>query len=197
VALALAPLISGSLLLAALAKVCPGDPRPRHPAPGTSIVRFTQVDVAVYRGSTPKTDADFRFLQSKHIRYILEARFLPFLTGPEVRKARTYGMFFLSVPMNASPVAPSEKHMDRVLLILSDRRYQPIYFHCDIGRDRASVIGALYKMYFLGMAREAAWEEMKCDGFKESWTLHGLKAYFEKHSQPSPALMAATRALSR
>src|SRR5205085_7398713 len=98
VVLCLAALIPGSVPLAALAKVCPGDPRPHHPAPGTSIVRFTQVDVAVYRGSTPKTDADFRFLQSKHIKYILELKFLPFLTRPEVRKARTYGMLFLSVP---------------------------------------------------------------------------------------------------
>jgi hypothetical protein len=113
------------------------------------------VDVTVYGGSTPKTDADFRFLQSKHIRYIWEINFLPFLTGPEVRKARTYGMVFLSVPVNASPVAPSEKHVNRILLTLRDRRYQPIYFHCDIGRDRTSLIGALYKMYFLGMSRSS------------------------------------------
>jgi Tyrosine phosphatase family len=196
VALALAPLTPGSLLFTAL-EVCPGDPRPQHPAPGTSIVHFTQVDVAVYRGSTPKTDADFRFLQAKHIRYIVGAKFLPFLTGREVRKARTYGMVFLSVPMNASPVAPSEKHVNHVLLTLRDKRYQPIYFHCDIGRDRSSLIGALYKMYFLGVSQEAAWKEMNCDGFKNSWTLHGLKAYLEKHSEPSPTLMAADRALNK
>ena len=154
IALGITSVLSAAFPLSAFDKVCPGDPRPHHPAPGTSIVRFTQVDVAVYRGSTPKTDADFRFLQSKHIKYILELKFLPFLTGPEVRKATTYGMVFLSVPMNASPVAPSEKHVDHILLTLRDRRYQPIYFHCDIGRDRASFIGALYKMYFLGMSRQ-------------------------------------------
>jgi protein tyrosine/serine phosphatase len=104
-------------------------------------------------------------------------------------------MVLLSVPMNASPVAPSERHVNRILLTLRDTRYQPIYFHCDIGRDRTSLIGALYKMYFLGMSRDAAWKEMRCDGFKDSWTLHGLKAYLKKHSKPSPALIAADRAL--
>src|SRR3954453_11336428 len=33
----------------------------RHPAPGTSIVRFAQVDVGLYKGSKPKTDADYSF----------------------------------------------------------------------------------------------------------------------------------------
>ncbi len=48
-----------------------------HPTPGTTIVRFGEVAPGVYRGSKPHTDADFRFLQSKHIRYDLDIRFLP------------------------------------------------------------------------------------------------------------------------
>ncbi len=175
----------------------PSDPALQHPAPGTSIIRFAQVDVGVYRGSKPERDADFRFLQSKHIRYILDANFLPFLSEPEAKKARKYGMVFLSSPMNGSPIAPSEKHVDRILLTLRDKRYQPIYFHCDLGRDRTSLIAALYKMYFLGMSRQAAWREMEYYGFKDSWTLRGLKVYFEKHSKPSLSLMRAARTLNR
>src|SRR5437868_1424446 len=124
-----------------------------HPAPGLTIIRFGQVDVGVYRGSKPKTAADFRFLQSKHIRYILDARFLPFLAEPEAKQARRYGMRFITCPMNGSPIAPSEKHVNRILLLLRDKHHQPIYFHCDLGRDRTSLIAALYKMYFLGMSK--------------------------------------------
>jgi Tyrosine phosphatase family len=183
--------------LAAIDRSCSAHAKPQHPAPGTSIVRFAQIDAGVYRGSKPKTDADFRFLQSKHIKYILQANFLPFLTSGEVKKARAYGMKFLSVHMNASPIQPSEEHVDRILLTLRDKRYQPIYVHCDIGRDRTLLIAALYEMYFLGVSRETAWKKMKCDGFKDSWTLRGLRAYFKSHPKPSPVLPAAATALNK
>lgn len=175
---------------------CNSQAKPQHPAPGTSMIRFAQIDAGVYRGSRPRTDADFRFLQSKHIRYIVQANFLPFLTGPEVKKARAYGMTFLSVHMNASPIKPSEEHVDRILLTLRDKRYRPIYLHCDIGRDRSLLLAALYEMYFLGVSPETAWREMKCNGFKDSWTLRGLRAYFRHHTQPSPAFTAAAAALN-
>ena len=169
----------------------PGNPVLAHPAPGTTLIRFGQVDTGVYRGSKPKTDTDFRFLQSKHIRYILDARFLPFLAAPEGKKARQYGMVFLTSPISGSPLPPSQKHVERILLILHDKRYHPIYFHCDLGRDRTSLLAALYRMYFLGESQQAAWREMKYYGFKDSWTLRGLKTYFFKHPQPSPGLLAA------
>jgi Tyrosine phosphatase family len=187
----------GCSRLADVDQPCSSHAKAQHPAPGTSIIRFAQIDAGVYRGSKPRTDADFRFLQSKHIRYILQARFLPFLTGPEMIKARAYGMTFLSVHMNASPIPPLEKHVDRILLTLRDKRCQPIYFHCDIGRDRTLLIAALYEMYFLGASQETAWKNMRCDGFKDSWMLRGLKAYFKNHTKPSPALTAAASALNK
>jgi protein-tyrosine phosphatase len=160
-----------------------------HPAPGTSIVRFAQVDAGVYRGSTPKNDADFKFLQSKQIKHILNLEFLPFLSELEERKAKKYGITVIDALINGSPVAPSEKHVNQILLILRDRRNHPIYFHCALGRDRTSLIAALYKMYFQGMSQQAAWQEMKSFGFKDSWTLGGLKRYFERHPSPPPSLM--------
>jgi len=38
-----------------------------HPAPGTTLTRFEKIDDGVYKGSEPKNDADYRFLQSKQI----------------------------------------------------------------------------------------------------------------------------------
>jgi hypothetical protein len=68
-----------------------------HPASGTSIVRFTELDANVYKGSKPKNDADFAFLQSKRVKYILNLRFLPLLSRPEQGKARKYGMTISAV----------------------------------------------------------------------------------------------------
>jgi hypothetical protein len=163
-----------------------------HPAPGTSIVRFTEIDANVYKGSKPKNDADYAFLHSKHVKYVLNLRFLPLLSRPEQRKARAHGMTYISVYINASPIAPSEKHITRILEFLRDPCYQPIYFHCDIGRDRTSLIATLYRMYYGGLASQDAWQEMKDYGFKDSWTLLGLKKYLNKHPKP-PTDLAKVR----
>jgi hypothetical protein len=157
-----------------------------HPA-GTSLAHFAQIDGQVYVGSKPRTDKDYEFLQSKHVKYILNARFLPFCSALERRKAKRYGMQFLSVPMNASPIPPSKKHVNKILLTMNDPQFQPIYLHCVLGRDRTSLISGLYKIYFLGVSKGDAWQEMKQSDFKTWWFLHGLKMYFDKHSSRPPA----------
>ena len=157
---------------------------------GTSLAHFAQIDSRVFVGSKPRTDKDFEFLQSQHVKYILNAKFLPLLSCLEKRKAERYGMVFLSVPMNASPIPPSEKHVDKILLTMNNPRFQPIYLHCVLGRDRTSLISGLYKIYFLDVSKSDAWREMKESDFRTSWFLHGLKAYFDKHSSRPAALPA-------
>jgi hypothetical protein len=159
------------------------DIRTIHPAEGTHLVRFQQLDEGVYKGSKPKTDADYQFLQSKGIKYLVTLRFFPFIHHSEKRKAKEYGMTLLTGTIGASPATPSEKHVNEILCLLRDKRYHPIYFHCDLGRDRAMLIAGLYEMYYKGKSKEEAWREMKYYGFKDDWTLAGLKNYFEKHSQ--------------
>jgi Tyrosine phosphatase family len=155
-----------------------------HPAAGTSIVRFEQLDDSVYKGSKPKTEADYQFLQSLHIKYIVELRLFPLIHEGEKRAAKAHGMTLLFGTMNASPIEPSEAHVDQVLCLLRDQRYHPIYIHCDLGRDRAALISGLYYLYYRGVTKEQAWEHMKHFGFKDDWSLRGLKNYFDTHSDP-------------
>ena len=160
----------------------PIDPAHDHPAPGTKLTRFERIDDGVYKGSEPKNDADYRFLQSKHIKYIIDMKFLPLLDRLEVHKARKYGIVVIPITMNASTFQPSEKHIRRILCLLSDKRLRPVYFHCTIGRDRTALIATLYEIYFLGLPPGKALDEMRRFGFKESWTLTGLTNYLEKHA---------------
>ena len=159
------------------------DIRRIHPAPGTSLVRFQQLDENVYKGSKPKTDADYEFLQSKGVKYIVQLRLFPGLNAWERRKAKKHGMILLTGTMSASPAEPSKKNVDAILCFLRDKRYQPIYVHCDLGRDRAMLITGLYEMYYKGKSKEDAYKEMKYYGFNDGWGLAGLKNYFEHHSQ--------------
>ena len=159
------------------------EPGHDHPAPGTKLTYFDKIEDGVYKGSEPKNDADYRFLQSKHIKYIIAIRFLPLLDRLEVHKARKYGILVIPVTMNASTFAPAEKHIRQILCLLSDKRLRPVYFHCTVGRDRTALIATLYEIYFLGVPPEKARDEMKRFGFKGSWTLSGLSNYLGKHAK--------------
>ena len=159
------------------------DIRKVHPAAGTRLIRFQEIDEGVYKGSKPKTDADYEFLESKGVKYIVQLRLFPWLNFAEKRKARKHGMTLLTGTISASPVEPSKKHVDAVLCFLRDKRYHPIYIHCDLGRDRAMLITGLYEMYYKGKSKQDAYKEMKYYGFKDGWGLAGLKNYFEHHSQ--------------
>ena len=103
-------------------------------AAGATLAHFGKVDDGVYKGSRPRTDADYRLLQSRHVKYILDLQLLPFLQHAEQKRAKRYGMEVIQARINASPVPPSEKHIASILEILKDRRYRPIYFHCALGR---------------------------------------------------------------
>ncbi len=153
-----------------------------HPALGTTIKHFAQIDEGVYKGSKPKNDADYHFLQSKNIKYIVDLKFFPLIYRIEKNKAKQYGMTVIPVTINASPIAPSEMHVRKILCLLSDKRLHPIYFHCSVGRDRTSLIATLYEVHFRGLPRQHAWHEMKDNfGFKDDWTLRGLRVYLQRH----------------
>jgi hypothetical protein len=150
-------------------------------AADTTLAYFGEVDRGIYKGAKPRTDADFEFLRARHIKYILDLEFLPSLRHSERKKAKRYGMVLLHGRINASPIPPSHKHIDKIMAILRNQRYRPIYFHCAYGRDRTSLVAALYKMYFLGMSQEDALRYMEETGYKDSWVRGGLKRYIEEH----------------
>jgi hypothetical protein len=160
---------------------------------GTTLLHFGMVDDGVFKGSKPRTEADYRFLQSKNIKYILDLELLPSLRHSERKKAQRFGIALIQTRINASPFSPSEEHIERILALVRNRRYQPIYFHCALGRDRTSLIAGLYKMYFLGMSQGDAWRYMKDSGYKDGWIRSGLKRYLEKHPDPPPALLSSQK----
>jgi protein tyrosine/serine phosphatase len=157
-------------------------------AAGSSLKHFGSIDDGVYKGSRPKSDADYRFLQSLHIKYIVDLQVFPLLTRLEQRKAKKYGITVIPGIMNASPISPSEKHINKILAILQDGRYHPVYFHCKFGRDRTSIIATLYKMYFLGMPQEDANQYLHDSGyaFRFGWLRSGLTRYLKNHPTPAP-----------
>jgi protein tyrosine/serine phosphatase len=193
------PLVVMLLFLGALPApsqvVAAGDDSVRElTAVGAKLKHFAPVDVGVYKGSRPKSDADYRFLQSLRVKYIVDLQAFPFMSFLEKRKARKYGITVIPGIMNASPISPSEKHIGAILAILRDEKYHPIYFHCRFGRDRTNVIAALYRMYFLGMSPQDATQYLHESGyaFRFGWLRSGLTRYVRNHPTPPPDLLSAS-----
>jgi protein tyrosine/serine phosphatase len=174
------------------AAVEPSESARAQAAFGSKLNHFGSVDYGVYKGSKPKTDADYRFLQSLHVKYIVDLQVLPLTILAEQQKAKRYGITVIQGDMNASPIPPSEKHVNQILAILRDKRYHPIYFHCKYGRDRTTVIAALYKMYFQGMPPQAAMQYLRESGygFEFGWVRSGLIRYLKDHPTPPPSLVS-------
>ena len=158
---------------------------------GSKLKYFSSVDDGVYKGSRPKSDADYRFLQSLHVKYIVNLQVLPLMSLPETRKAKKYGITVITGTMNASPISPSEKHVTKILAMLRNEKYHPVYFHCKLGRDRTAIIAALYKMYFLGMSPQEAKQYLRQSGygFKYGWLRSGLTRYLKNHPSRPPDLL--------
>jgi protein tyrosine/serine phosphatase len=161
-------------------------------AAGSKLKHFDVVDEGVYKGSAPRSDADYRFLQSIHVKYIVDLQVSPLMTIFERRKAKRYGIKVIPGIMNASPISPSEKHIAKILATLRDERFHPIYFHCKFGRDRTNVIAALYKMYFQGMPPEEAPKYLRDSGYGYTfgWLRSGLTRYVKRHPTPPAGLLS-------
>jgi protein tyrosine/serine phosphatase len=166
------------------------DQAPDQTPAGTKLKHFGRVDQGVYKGSKPTSDADFRYLQSLNIKYIVDLEVIPWWYHWEQKRARRYGIELLSVRMNASPWSPSERHVETALAILHTDRCHPVYFHCALGRDRTAMVAALYKMYFQGLSPQQAERYLYASGYKDGWVRSGLKRYFVKHPMPAPVAVA-------
>lgn len=177
------------------AAVEPSDSARAQAAVGSKLNHFGSLDDGVYKGSKPTTDADYRFLQSLHIKYIVDLQVIPLTILAEQRKAKQYGITVIQGNMNASPVSPSEKHVNQILAILRDKRYHPVYFHCKLGRDRTTLIAALYKMYFQGMPPRDAMQYLRDSGygFKFGWVRSGLTRYLQNHPTPPASLVSPSK----
>ena len=180
----------GQVSAAIVASDLPSQPT----AAGSRLKHFESIDDGVFKGSRPKSDADYRFLQSLHVKYIVDLQVIPLMSRFEARKAKKYGITLIPGIMNASPFSPSEKHIDHILAVLRDERYHPVYFHCKLGRDRTAVIAALYQMYFRGMSEAEAVQYLHDSGYgyKFGWLRSGLTRYLKNHPTPPVALNSAT-----
>jgi protein tyrosine/serine phosphatase len=138
----------------------------------------------LYRGGHP-TNLGLQYLKQIGVRTILSVQggdatekgnpigwFLPATTPSErvanvlaeKSAANRLGLTFVWDPMAAmitfdkQITAQEDLFIDQALKIMNDKRYQPIYLHCSLGKDRAGLLVALYRVMH-GWSVERAHQE--------------------------------------
>lgn len=86
---------------------------------------------------------------------------LPESIAAEKSVSNSLNMGFLNVPLDSlDPITVDEdKAIDAVLDFMHNKANQPLYIHCEHGKDRTGLIVALYKIKYEGMSVQNAYNE--------------------------------------
>lgn len=151
----------------------PGDLPTSSVFPDVHVVRFAQVDPALYRGGLP-SKADLAAMKAHGIKTDIDTMgevpiFDTFLVWREQRWAKEVGINFVQTKIHTGKVpfegkiTPAEA--DACLKVAMDPANQPCYVHCLHGRDRTGTMAAVFRMVHDHFTNDQAFTEMKSFGF--------------------------------
>jgi protein tyrosine/serine phosphatase len=70
------------------------------------------------------------------------------------------------------------KGIAKLLQVIDDPKNQPVFIHCEHGKDRTGLIVALYRVFYQGWPKAKAHNEMIALGHSQFWT-SDMDAFFE------------------
>jgi protein tyrosine phosphatase (PTP) superfamily phosphohydrolase (DUF442 family) len=151
------------------------------PAWTIHISNFARVNDSYYRGGQPE-GRDYQELAALGIRTVIDLKHDGAVESAVVRET---GMRFYSIPMTTAS-APSLAAVQQFLSLVNDPANQPVYVHCQGGRDRTGLMTAIYRVTHDGWPVVRAYSEMKQYGYPSAVAGgHALRRFlydFAKHS---------------
>ncbi len=136
--------------------------------PFVDIPNFYQVDEKLYRGGQPKP-AGFQKLKSLGIKTVISLRRKNEKTYNEENTLKNLGINFYNLPMSVY-TRPSDEQILSFLETVLNKNNQPVFLHCESGRDRTGAIVAMYRVVISGLTIKQAYKEAKNMGF---WPYRG------------------------
>jgi len=115
----------------------------------------TVAEGILQRGAQP-TEEGFRQLKAAGIRTVVDLR-----RGDrreEEACVRDLGMDYVNIPCRAE--SPSDHSAAQFLQIVLDARRQPVFVHCQAGRDRTGTVVAVYRIVVQGWTAQRAIDEL-------------------------------------
>jgi protein tyrosine/serine phosphatase len=157
---------------------------PAYAALRAQLTRFAQVDGRLYRGGQP-TPSQIQLLYDLGVRTVISLRPEERDGAAEEEAARRLGMRFIRRPFSALS-APDDgllhQIVDELRAAASDG---PVYVHCHAGRDRTSLIVALYRVWAQSWSPVTAWQRESLDFG------HGQMLFFRSLDRAFARLTAA------
>ncbi len=136
--------------------------------PFVDIPQFYKVDEILWRGGQPREEG-FKKLKSLGIRTIISLRGTNEELNWEKNLVKGLNMNFYSLPLSVY-ARPENEQIVKFLKIVLDKKNQPVFIHCESGRDRTGAMVALYRVAVYGWGPKEAYKEAKRFGF---WPYRG------------------------
>jgi protein tyrosine/serine phosphatase len=139
------------------------------------LINVGRVAPGIFRGAQPKPEG-YATLKGMGVKTVINLR-----TRHGERKAvEAAGMRYVEIPMNAmKDVDPAA--MRKALSVMTDPASQPVFVHCSLGKDRAGVVAAVYRMEIDGWSEAEAEAEMEAFGFQEVFSQ--LKEFVRRYTK--------------
>jgi protein tyrosine/serine phosphatase len=129
--------------------------------PGLSNVGRVSLDI--YRGAQPEREG-YATLKNMGIRTVVNLR----SRHSEQEEVKAAGMRSVEIPINAFKGLNSEV-IDKVINVMTNPEYHPVFIHCKLGEDRTGALVAIYRMDVEGWTVSEAETEMQAFGFNDIW----------------------------
>ena len=136
--------------------------------PCADIPNFYQVDNFLYRGGQPNEEGLIR-LKPLGIKTIVSLKGENKELVVEREIASRLGIDFVNIPLSIYR-RPTDEEVLKFLDIVIDKNKQPIFVHCESGRDRTGAFIAMYRVVVCGWTIRQAYKEAKQLGF---WPYRG------------------------
>ena len=136
--------------------------------PFVDIPNFHQVDESLYRGGRPNEDG-LRKLKDIGIQTVISLCGEDEDLDIEKKSISKLGIDFANIPLSVYK-EPTEQQVLKFLNIVIDKHRQPVFVHCDSGRDRTGAMIAMYRVVVCGWSIKQAYNEAKSLGF---WPYRG------------------------
>jgi protein tyrosine/serine phosphatase len=162
-------------------------------APTTMPVRFAQVGPRLYRGGQP-SEAQLAELYARGVRTVICLRSEHDVVANESAAAGRLGMRFLNFGFSGFH-DPDPALLHKIVAAMQDGGDGAVYVHCRAGRDRTSLVVALYRVWVDAWAPGEAWRREADDyghGGWQHWFFRKLDRAFYRLTAPAAAVAQAS-----
>jgi protein tyrosine/serine phosphatase len=141
------------------------------------IKNFGRMDDRFYRGAQPDK-SDYKDIASLGVRIVIDLT-----DDPEDyarRATESAGMRYINIPMSDRR-RPLDEQIEEFLRVVNDPENTKFFVHCEGGRHRTGLMGAVYRMNFYGWNFKQAYREMKNYDFYTRWGHGAIKEYAQDY----------------